>query len=133
MKAHLTSALVLVVALAGRPVAAQPEGCSQETLRVDEVPLEVTLCVPARSEGRNRVESASVNVSVTERFAARGESFSRVVPLEFMAGAPSSRTMDDIPLGKLGIDRTLHVTIVYKPGHAHLEHAMLLPGAVPLK
>ena len=133
MKAQLTSALVLIVALAGRPVGAQPEGCSQDTLRVDDVPLEVSLCVPPLGEGRKREESASVNVSVTERFAARGQSFSRVVPLEFMAGAQTSRTMDDVALGKLGIERTLHLTIVYKPGHAHLEHAMLLPGAVPLK
>ena len=102
-------------------------------MRVDDVSLEVTLCTGPLGEARKRDDAASVNVSVTERFAARGQSFSRVVPLEFMAGASSSPTMDDVPLGKLGIERTLHLTILYKPGHVHIEHAMLLPGAVPLK
>jgi len=133
MRARLTGVLTLALALSGLPAAAQPEGCSVDTLRVDDVPLEVSLCVATPAEGRRRDEGGAVNVGVTERFTARGESFSRAVALEFMAGGQSSRSMDDVSLQKLGFERTLHLTILYRQGHVRLEHAMLLPGAVTLK
>jgi hypothetical protein len=44
-----------------------------------------------------------------------------------------SRTIDDVSLARLGIARTLHMTIAYKLGSAKLERALLIPGALVLK
>jgi hypothetical protein len=38
-----------------------------------------------------------------------------------------------VPLAKLGLARTLHLTVVYTSGSARLEHALLVPGAIALK
>jgi hypothetical protein len=134
MKAHLCGALLLALVLPGRLALAQAaEGCSHDVLRVDGTPVEVTLCVPPAGETRRKGEGKAVNVNVTETFSANGQSFSREVPLEFLEGSETSRTMDDVPLAKLGIGKSLHLTIGYRPGSVRLEHAMLLPGAINLK
>jgi hypothetical protein len=44
-----------------------------------------------------------------------------------------SRGVDDVPLNPLGLSSTLHLTLTYADGKVSVEHALLLPGAVPLK
>jgi hypothetical protein len=113
-------------------VSAQGDVCSRDTLAVDGTPVEVTLCAPPAPQSR-KGGTKQVTVSVSETFAAGGASFSRSVPLDFLDGAETSRTIDDAPLNKLGIKKSLHLTIAYHPGSVRLEHAMLVPGAVTLK
>lgn len=133
MKAHAFGALLVAGMLAGRPALGQPGGeCSRDVFKVDGTSLEVTLCVPPAA-GARRGEGTPVKVGVSETFSANGESFSRTVPLEFLDGGETLRTIDDVPLAKLGIPKSLHLTIGYRPGSVRLEHAMLVPGAISLK
>ena len=64
---------------------------------------------------------------------ARGTSFSRTVTFDALAGSDYSRTIDDLPLARVGIEKSLHLTIRYKLGSVRLEHALLVPGAIALK
>jgi hypothetical protein len=132
MKALSCGAFVMTIALLGTvPVGAEGDACSHDTLAVDGSPVEVTLCVPAPAARRG--EGKPVSVSVSETFAAGGSSFTRSVALDFLDGAETSRTIDDAPLHKLGIGKSLHLTIAYRAGTVRLEHAMLVPGAISLK
>lgn len=133
MKALARGAFAVTIALLGTvPAGAQGDACSRDTLTVDGSPVEVTLCVPPSPVAR-KGEGKAVSVSVSETFAAGGATFSRSVPLDFLEGSETSRTIDDVPLHKLGIKKALHLTIAYRAGTVHLEHAMLVPGAVSLK
>jgi hypothetical protein len=114
------------------PGSAQGDVCSRDTLGVDGTPVEVTLCVPPAPVPR-KGDSKQVTVSVTETFAAGGATFTRSVPLDFLDGGETSRTIDDVALAKLGIKKSLHLTIAYHPGSVRLEHVLLVPGAVTLK
>ena len=64
---------------------------------------------------------------------SRNVSLRREVALDYFAGADYSRAIDDAPLQRFGIAKTLHMTIGYKPGSVRLEHALLVPGAIALK
>lgn len=133
MKALVCGAFAMTIGLLGTvPASAQGDACSRDTLAVDGSPVEVTLCVPAALAAR-KGEGKPVSVSVSETFGAGGSSFTRSVALDFLEGAETSRTIDDVPLHKLGIGKTLHLTIAYRAGTVRLEHAMLVPGAVSLK
>jgi len=123
------------VALLAAPAAAQPDGCTRDTLMVDGSPVDVTLCAPDVAGRKNAPagEARPAGVTITESFAANGSSFSQSAAVDFLGRRARGRTIDDVPLAKLGIAKTLHLTIVYREGAAHLEHAMLIPGAVTLK
>ncbi len=103
---------------------AQPtQRCSHDTFDVNG-PVTVTVCAGA-PEGRN--------VAVTETVKAAGGSFTHTTAIEVLPGASASRTVDDLSLAQLKLPYTLHVTLAYRDGTASIEHALLLPGAVPLK
>ena len=124
----------LAVVLAGPMAAAQPnDACSHDTLMVEGTPVDVTLCAPEPAARKAKGEGGPVSVTVTEVFSAGGNSFTRTSALEFLERPQTSRTIDDVPLQKLGIPKTLHLTIGYRQGSVRLEHAMLIPGAVDLK
>ena len=40
---------------------------------------------------------------------------------------------EDVSLAPLGLQYTLHLTLAYRQAAVSIEHALLLPGAVPLK
>ena len=109
----------------GLPASAQNERCSRDTLVVDGLPIAARFCVPAGS--------GAPSVTVTETFTARGKTIDKTVPLAVVAGAQTSRTIDDIDLSPLGAKRALHMTLAYRAGSVELEHALALPGAVPVK
>ncbi len=44
-----------------------------------------------------------------------------------------ARAIDDVPLGRSVLPYTLHLTLAYRDGQIAVEHALLLPGARPLK
>jgi len=121
--------LVATLALAATSVAAasaQPSGrCSHDAFPVAGQSIGVTVCAGA-SEGAKTVQ-------VTETFKGRGGSFTHTTSVDVLPGAAISRTVDDIGLAPLGLPYTLHLTLAYREALVSIEHALLLPGAVPLK
>ena len=120
--------LAAALALAATSVAAasaQPAGrCSHDAFPVAGQTVGVTVCAAA-AEGKS--------VQVTETFKGRTGSFSRNTTVDVLPGAATSRTVDDVGLAPLGLPYTLHLTLAYRDALASIEHALLLPGAVPLK
>jgi hypothetical protein len=115
------------VATAISPARAAAPACSSDAFVVDGTPLTVEICAP--SEG-----PVGAKLTLTERFTAKGQTpFERPLVIDVLAKAETSRTIDDVPLAKLGLAKTLHLTVVYRPGSARLEHALLIPGAIALK
>jgi hypothetical protein len=109
----------------GLPASAQGERCSQDKLSVDGTSVAARFCVPSGA--------AAPSVSVTETFTALGKTIEKTTPLAVVAGALTSRTIDDVDLSPIGPKHTLHMTLAYRAGLVQLEHALALPGAIPVK
>lgn len=120
----------ILLAGAGSPAAAQSNHCSRETLTVTGTPLSVTYCVTGTATAAAGHE---LPVHVSEAYSARGGAFSQAAVLQFIAGEPASRVIEDVPLDRLGLRGTLHLTLVYRAGFVRLESALLTPGAITLK
>lgn len=126
MASLFRSAVILGVAASlGAPASAQSARCSHDALSLDGLPLEARFCVPA--------DAGAPTVTVTETFSARGGSVEKTVALTVVAGARISRTIDVVDLEPLGVAHSLHVTLAFRAGLVTLEHALALPGAIPLK
>jgi hypothetical protein len=117
-------ALGLAVGL-GLPASPQGERCSRDALTVDGIPVAARFCVPSGGP--------AASLSVTETFTAHGRTIAKTTPLAVVAGALTSRTIDDIDLSPIGPKRALHMTLAYRAGSVELEHALALPGAIPIK
>jgi hypothetical protein len=103
------SALALgLAAVIGLPALAQGERCTRETLAVDGLAIGARFCVPAGAPAGS--------VVVSETFTALGKTITKTASLVVVAGAVTSRTLDDVDLTPVG-----------------LEHALALPGAIPVK
>jgi hypothetical protein len=112
---------------AAPPLPGGPSACSSDAFTIDGSSLAVSLCAPAEMKG----QSTAV---VVETLTVKGQPpYVRNVTLELVPGAESSRTIDDVPLQRLGIAHSLHLTIAFKNGSVRLEHALLVPGAIALK
>ena len=108
------------------PASAQPaQRCSHETFPVAGQPVVVTVCAGAPNGAKT--------VAVTETFKNASTSFNHAVSIEVLSGAAASRATDDVSLAPLGLQYTLHMTLAYREAGVIIEHALLLPGAVPLK
>jgi hypothetical protein len=119
--------LLSTVLLAASGLPGAPAVCSSDAFSIDGSSLTVTLCAPQDAKGQS-------SAHVTETLSIKGQpAYVRDVLLELVAGTESSRTIDDAPLQKLGLARTLHLTIAYRNGTVRLEHALLVPGAIALK
>jgi hypothetical protein len=126
MRTLFRSAVVLSLAAGlGFPASAQGERCSRDALSIDGIAVAARFCVPSGA--------ASNSLSVTETFRAQGKTIVKTTPIAVVAGALTSRTIDDIDLGPIGPKRTLHMTLAYRAGSVELEHALALPGAIPIK
>jgi hypothetical protein len=104
-------------------------GCSRDTLAVDGIPVAIALCVVA-SHGPDA--NRTIAVTLAETFSARGTSFSRTANLDFFNGY-TARAIDDVSLERLGMPRSLHLSLDYRGGTVTVAHALLLPGAIPLR
>ena len=122
-----TSVAVLALLAASiAPVLGQPaQRCSRETFPVGGQPVTVTVCAGAPNGAKT--------VAVTETFKNAATSFSHTASIEVLPGAAASRAVDDVSLAPLGLNYTLHLTLVHREASVSIEHALLLPGAVPLK
>jgi hypothetical protein len=116
------AALALLAWSTAAPALADP--CSHDSFEVDGKPLGVTVCAAAPSSGK---------VAVTQTFKSGGAAFSQPATIELLNGASISRTVADVALSPVGSPRTLHLTLAYREGTVSVEHALLLPGAIPLK
>jgi hypothetical protein len=109
----------------GLPADALGERCTNDTLNVDGVAIAARFCIP--------IDAGAPSVSVSETFAASGAMIRKTTLLPIVAGAGTSRTIDDIDLSPLRVRRGLHMTLAFHAGVVILEHALALPGAIPLK
>jgi hypothetical protein len=115
---------VALVFAFGHVANAAPVGCSQDVLKIDGVPVAVGLCAIKRDPK---------SIAVTETFTTKTQSFAHETTIDVLLSEESSRGIDDVSLEPLGIAKHLHITMHVKAGTIVLEHALLLPGAVPLK
>lgn len=112
-------------------VSAQPESrCTRETLMVRGTAVLATYCVVS---GGRAAPGHDLPVAVQETYAGPKGSFTQEATFRFIAGEEASRVIEDVPLGHLGLEGTLHVTLVLRAGLVHVEGAMLTPGAVTIK
>jgi hypothetical protein len=119
------AALALVLASAASAAAQPAQRCSHETFPVAGQAVSVTVCAGAPDGGRT--------VSVTETFKNAVTSFNHGASIEVLPGASASRAVDDVALTPLGLNYTMHLTLAYRDAGVSIEHALLLPGAIPLK
>jgi hypothetical protein len=118
--------LALLAAASIAPALAQPaQRCSRDAFPVAGQSVAVTVCAGAPDGGKT--------VAVTETFKSGGGSFNHTTSIEVLPGAAASRAVDDVSLAPLGLNFTLHLTLVHREAAVAVEHALLLPGAVPLK
>lgn len=108
------------------PVLGQPaQRCSRDTFSVAGQAVSVTVCAGAPDGGKT--------VAVTETFKNAATSFNHTTSIEVLPGAAVSRAVDDVSLSPLGLQYTMHLTLAHREAAVTIEHALLLPGAVPLK
>src|SRR5665213_3464861 len=88
---------------------------------------------PASRCSHDTFADGGKTVAVTETFRNASTSFSDATSIEVLAGASISRSVHDVSLAPLGLQYTLHLTLAYREAAVSIEHALLLPGAVPLK
>lgn len=118
-------AILALLAASIVPALAQPASrCSHETFPVGGQSVAVTVCAGAPDSGKT--------VAVTETFKGAATSFNHTTSVDVLPGA-TSRSIDDVSLAPLGLQYTLHLTLAYRDAAVTIEHALLLPGAVPLK
>jgi hypothetical protein len=125
----------LLVAISTVPVLGQPaDGCSHDAFVIDGATVGVTLCPGAAAPARRaRSDGQGGGITVLETFSSASATFSRTTVVVPDDQSGPARAIDDVSLDRLGITKTLHLTIAYRGGATRLEHALLIPGAVPLK
>lgn len=131
MNRALLASSLAVALLPSFSRAAQADPCTHRSLAIQGMPVTITLCTTGQRPGSSAAGKTLV-VGLQEEFQGPKGSFSRTTSLEFLGGVAVSRTFDDVAIDRLGVARTLHMTLSLRGGSVTLEHAMLVPGAVPL-
>lgn len=124
MRTYVAVLALLAASIAPALAQSPAQRCSRETFPVGGQSVQVTVCAGAPNGGKT--------VSVTETFKGAATSFSHGTSIEVLGGA-TSRGIDDVSLTPLGLPYTMHLTLAYRDAGVMIEHALLLPGAVPLK
>ncbi|HEV3152992.1 MAG TPA: hypothetical protein VGZ02_04245 [Candidatus Baltobacteraceae bacterium] len=130
MKGRSLAAASLALSLGG--VAwAQPSGrCTREVLSIRGTPLTAAYCVASQGAAR---PGRDLPVVVNETFSTPRTSFSRFSALRFIAGEEASRVIEDVPLDRVGLEGTLHTTLLLRGGQVRIDSAVLTPGALTIK
>lgn len=135
--AAVLAPLAFALLIGATASSAAAASCSTDTFTIDgsAVTLEICLAVaPDPAVGRHGSALKAAPAVLDETFSVKGQPpLARALPLDAVPSDEPSRTIDDAPLQKLGIARTLHLTIVVRSSGVHLEHALLVPGALTLK
>ena len=128
----LNAALAAATPAAATPAAPRADdACTTEAFTIEGRAVTLQFCAPAAVPPAEKGKRAVV--VLRETVSAGGVTFVRAATLDYHQGAESSRAIDDVPLDKLNIAKTLHLSVEFKPGSVHLEHVLLIPGAIPLK
>ena len=128
MKIHVPLAAVLAATMGGAALA-QPAHCSHETLTVKGTPIQASICVAQAGPAAGH----DLPVRVDQTFTGPKGSVSMQSTLRFIAGESDSRVLEDVPLDRLGLEGTLHLTLLLRSGGVRIDAAMLTPGAVTVK
>jgi hypothetical protein len=130
MNATVRASLAAILALSAAGTAsAQGSRCTRETLSVKGTPLTVGYCVAAESSASGQ----DVQVRVNENYSTPRGSLTQQSTLQFIAGESASRVIEDVALARVGLEGTLHLTLVYHGGLVRVESALLTPGAITIK
>jgi len=125
------TALTLLLALSvGSAASAQTGRCTRETLPIKGTPLTASYCVASEASAP---AGHDLPVQVVATYATPHGSFTQQSTLQFIAGESASRVIEDVALTRVGLDGTLHLTLVYRGGLVHVESALLTPGAITVK
>ena len=126
------STVLAVVALLATPpsVAGAQEHCSRETLTVRGTPVTIGYCITGEP---SRLAGGGIALNVQSTYSAAGGSFSQQGSMSFIDGDAPSRVLQSVELGQLGLQGTLHLTLIYSKRLVRIESAMLTPGAVTIK
>ena len=131
MKIYSRTFLALLLALfAGGGAHAQGNRCTRETLPVKGTALTVSYCVAAENSA---AAGHDLPVQVTESYSTGRGSFTQQNTLQFISGETASRVIEDVALNRVGLEGTLHLTLVYRGGLVKVESALLTPGAITIK
>ena len=121
---------VVAFSLAQRAAAQPANRCTHETLDVRGTPLTASYCVEVLGPA---APGRDLPVKVSESYSTPHGSWSQDATLSFIAGEDSSRVIQDLPLDRVGLQGTLHLTLVLHGGAVRIDSAMLTPGAVTIK
>lgn len=135
MKHPIAPAAALALSLGAAVLApsaqAQPAGrCTRETLSVHGTPLTVSYCVTQMGQS---TPGRDLPVRLSETYSTPRGSYTQEATLRFIAGEESSRVIEDLPLERVGLQGTLHLTLLLRGGVVRVDSAMLTPGAVTIK
>lgn len=130
MQRRTFMATALVLSLGGTASAQPGERCTRETLVVRGTPVTAAYCVTGLGAAR---PGRDLPVHVSETYATPHGSFSQEATLRFIAGEQASRVIEDVALDRLGMEGTLHLTLVLEGGNIRIDSAMLTPGAITIK
>jgi hypothetical protein len=111
------------------PVSAQGR-CTAETLSIAGTQVAASYCVVSE---RADAAAHAVQVVVDETFTNGATNFVQRSTLGFVDSAGEAQTIDDVSLEHIGLAYTLHQTLTHGGGVVRLKHALLLPGATPVK
>ncbi|MHB1551782.1 MAG: hypothetical protein ACYDEU_08510 [Vulcanimicrobiaceae bacterium] len=125
---RITLTALIALGLGSAAAAAAP--CTHETLTVLGTPVAVTYCVVAAGPVTPGHE---LPITVRESYRDASGTFTRERTLDFIAGEGPSRVIEDVPLGALHLNGTLHLTLLLRAGQVAIESAILTPGAVIIK
>ncbi len=125
-----TLALATLAALAAAGPAAGQGSCTSERLAVKGTPVAVAYCVRGPVAA---VPGGEVAVPVDASYSAPSGVSSQHLVLHFVASDGPSRVLQNLDLTKIGMDGTLHLTLVYAGGVVRVDAAMLTPGAITIK
>lgn len=129
--ATLALALPALMVSLSKQAQAQPAGrCTHEVLNVRGTPLTATYCVQSMGSAP---PGRDLPVRVSETYSTPRGSWSEQATLQFIAGEESSRVIADLPLERVGMQGTLHLTLLLRGGTIHVDSAMLTPGAITIK
>lgn len=129
----LATALALflgAVVLSTANARAQSGRCTREVLSVRGTPLTLNYCVQSL---QSAAPGRDLPVHVSANYSTPRGSWSEEATLQFIAGEESSRVIEDLPLEHVGLQGTLHLTLLYRGGTVHVDSAMLTPGAITIK
>ena len=121
----IVAVLALVVSSIAAASAQPAQRCTHDTFPVAGQSVAITVCAGAPDGGKS--------VQVVETFKGKAGTFSHTASIDVLSGAATSRAVDDVSLAQLALPYTLHLTLAYREAAVSIEHALLLPGAVPLK